>query len=121
MKYKTSLGECVEFIAGDSSRLREILHPAKQKIKLRYSLAHFRVAPGQKTAKHALKTSEVYFLLSGRGKMHISNEEFEVEANDTIYIPPGEVQYIENVSKEELVALCIVDPAWKKEDEIIYE
>jgi hypothetical protein len=31
--------DCPEFIAGDSTILRELLHPDKQAINLRYSLA----------------------------------------------------------------------------------
>ncbi len=34
MKYKTSLSECVEFIAEDDTLLREILHPDKHDVEL---------------------------------------------------------------------------------------
>lgn len=122
MKHKTSLNECIEFIAGDDTILREILHPDKHDVKLRYSLAHFRVLPGKKTKKHSLKTSEIYYIISGKGRMHVDEKEFEVSAQDTIYIPPNAVQFIENLSKsEEIVALAIVDPAWTSENETIHE
>jgi mannose-6-phosphate isomerase-like protein (cupin superfamily) len=122
MKHKTSLNECVEFIAGDDTILREILHPDKHAVELRYSLAHFRVLPGKKTKKHSLKTSEIYYIISGKGRMHIGEKEFEVSAHDTVYIPPHSIQFIENLSKtEEIVALCIVDPAWRKDNEIVHE
>lgn len=122
VKHKKSLHECEEFVAGDNCFLREILHPDKEDIKLGYSLAWFRVPPNKKTWKHSLKTSEVYYILSGKGRMHIDDASFEVGPHDTIYIPPNAVQSIENLSSsEEIVALCIVDPAWKKEDEIVKE
>lgn len=122
MDYKISLNECEEFVAGDNTFLREILHPNKKDLKIRYSLAWFRVPPDKKTFKHSLRTSEIYYIISGKGRMHIDSKEFDVNANDTVYIPPNAIQYIENLSKnEEIIALCIVDPAWRKEDENVYE
>ncbi len=121
MKHKKSLSECAEFISGDKVILREILHPDKEDLKLRYSLAWFKVLPKHKSAKHSLKNSEIYYVLSGKGIMHIDDETMEVGPNDTVYIPPNSVQWIENLSKtEDIVALCIVDPAWRKEDEKVY-
>lgn len=38
--------ECEEITAGDNCILREYLHPDKQDIDLRYSLAHARVPVG---------------------------------------------------------------------------
>ncbi len=99
-------------MAGDGSLLEEILHPAKTPLKIRYSLARARVAPGQKTAPHVLDHAEVYYILAGRGSMNINAETTEVGAGDTIYIPPGQVQFIENDTKDTLEFLCIVDPAW---------
>ena len=54
------LQHCEEIIAGDSSILREVLHPAKDDVKIRYSLAHAVVKAGQAAQPHVLKTSEVY-------------------------------------------------------------
>lgn len=109
-----------EFIAGDGTRLRELLHPDKQQINLRYSLAHAIVEVGQTSIPHSLTTSEVYYLLSGKGEMHIDGEIKIVEAGDAIYIPPLAKQYIHNCGSEPLVFICIVDPAWRKEDETIF-
>jgi mannose-6-phosphate isomerase-like protein (cupin superfamily) len=112
------LSDCEEFTAGDNCRLREILHADKDDLALRYSLAHASVAPGQTTWLHALRSSEVYYVLSGEGMMRIDGEEERVGPGDTVYIPP-EKQQITNVGARDLLFLCIVDPAWRKEDEII--
>lgn len=111
------LGDCAEFIAGDNSILREMLHPAKDDVQVRYSLAHAKVSRGQKTKPHKLKTSEVYFILSGTGLMHIDEEYCEVTPLCAVYIPPHATQYMENIGVTDLDFLCIVDPAWRKEDE----
>ena len=113
------LKDCQEFFAGDKTILKELLHPDKQNIKIRYSLAHATVKPGKTSTPHMLKTSEVYYILEGEGEMHIDNESENIKAGQAIYIPPGSKQFIENVGKNDLKFLCIVDPAWKKEDEVV--
>ena len=112
--------DCEEFTAGDGCLLREFLHPDKADLQLRYSLAHAVVAAGQRTAPHRLKTAEVYYILKGCGRMRIDQESADVGPGDTIYIPPDSVQSIENIGDSELLFLCIVDPAWQREDEEIF-
>jgi len=107
------LKNCPEFVAGDKSHLREILNPKKANLKINYSLAWAKVAPGEKTLPHKLKATEVYFIIKGDGRMHINNEEELVRRNDSVHIPPDAVQYIENIGKGNLEFLCIVDPAWQ--------
>ena len=114
------LSNCREFHADDKTILRELLHPDKQNIKLRYSLAHATLKPGDKSKPHKLKTSEVYYILEGKGLMHIDDESEKVRAGQTIYIPPNSKQWIENTGKSDLKFLCIVDPAWRKEDEVVF-
>jgi mannose-6-phosphate isomerase-like protein (cupin superfamily) len=114
------LNDCPEFIAGDNTLLRELLHPDKQPLALRYSLAHATVPVGATSQPHSLSTSEVYYILSGTGEMHISDETQIVEPGDAVYIPPDARQYIRNNGSEPLVFICLVDPAWRKEDETVY-
>ena len=116
----SDLNECEEFIAGDGSILKELLHADKANLDLRYSLAHAVVKPGNITTLHSLSTSEVYYILSGEGEMHIDEEKFPVKPDQAIYIPPDAKQKIKNTGNIDLVFLCIVDPAWRSEDEIIF-
>jgi len=113
----TDLDSCQAFISGDRVALRELLHPGKSSLKLGYSLAHATLKSGEVSLPHRLKTSEVYYILAGVGMMHVDGESAEVQANYVIYIPPDSVQYIENTGGADLVFLCIVDPAWRPEDE----
>jgi len=116
------LKECTDIIAGDNTRLRELLHPYRDyDFSGRYSLAHAEVAPGAKTLKHKLTSDEVYYILSGEGTMYIDNESAHVVAGDAIDIPPGAVQQIENTGENTLAFLCIVDPAWRAQDEEVLE
>lgn len=115
-----SLKNCPEFIAGDKTLLRELLHPDKADVKCRYSLAHAIVKPKESSTPHALKTTEVYYILEGEGTVHIGDESAKVCAGDMIYIPPNARQFITNSGNSDLKFLCIVDPAWRAEDEIVF-
>jgi mannose-6-phosphate isomerase-like protein (cupin superfamily) len=111
------LRDCEEFIAGDNCTLRQILHPDKTRLAIRYSLAHAVVHQGETTWRHRLKTSEVYYIIEGEGIMHIDNESAPVHPGSTVYIPPLAAQCITNSGTTDLEFVCIVDPAWKKADE----
>ena len=115
-----NLRECEEFIAGDASILRELLHPDKADLKISYSLAHAKVNPGQTTRKHRLNgASEVYYIIKGKGIMEINGEQQEVQAGCAVYIPPDAEQSIQNTGEEDLNFICLVDPAWQPEHEVI--
>ena len=115
------LQDCSLSIAGDNSRLREIFNPNKEDLKVRYSIAWAHVGHDEKTRPHRLTSAEVYYILKGTGKMHINNEEMSVRVDDTVYIPPDSLQYIENTGEGALEFLCIVDPAWKPDVEHIIQ
>ena len=84
-------------------------------------MAHAVLPAGQTSLKHRLKSDEVYYIIEGRGKMHVDREVIEVGAGYAIDISPGSVQWLENTGVNDLVFLCIVDPAWKIEDEEILD
>ena len=113
------LKDCEEFTAGDGSILRELLHPEKADLKIRYSLAYASVAAGRLTKPHRLQASEVYYVIEGDGLMHVDDESVEVGGGCAVYIPPNAIQFIENTGKSDLKFLCIVDPPWREEDEQI--
>ena len=116
-----SLSDCKEILAGDNTLLRELLHPVRNGAAIRYSLAHAKLARGTASLPHRLKTSEVYYFISGQGRMHVDGEVTPVGPEQVVYVPPGAVQHVENTGTDELVFLCIVDPAWRAEDEEVPE
>lgn len=113
------LKDCEEIVAGDKTLLRELLHPDKAELMINYSLAHAMIKPGQSSLPHKLKTSEVYYIIEGHGIMYIGNESANVWPGQVLYVPPNSIQYIQNTSNSYLKFLCIVEPAWRPEDEII--
>ena len=116
----SDLNDCEEFIAGDGCVLKELFHPDKTNLDLRYSFAHAVVKPGLTTGLHSLTTSEVYYILSGEGEMRIDEEKSPVKQGQAIYIPPNAMQQIKNTGTTDLVFICIVDPAWRAEDETVF-
>ncbi len=114
------LNDCPEIVAGDATLLRELLNPRHDDVEARYSLAVARLGPGKRSTPHALQTTEVYTLLQGRGVMTINGESRDIAAGDAVYIPPRATQSLANTGDEEIVFLCIVDPAWRAEDEIVF-
>jgi len=49
--------------------------------------------------------------------MHVNNEVARVGPGDAVYIPPGSTQWLENTGTVAIEFACIVDPAWRLEDE----
>lgn len=111
------LHDCAEITAGDHTRLRELLHPARDPAAIRYSLAVAWLDSGGRSAPHKLKSSEVYFIIRGSGVMHVGDESSEVGPGDAVYIPAGAVQWLENPGAKAIEFACIVDPPWRVEDE----
>ena len=106
------------FSGHEGTQIRQIFSPEDTDNTTRYSLAHCTIAPGNSSKPHKMKTSEIYYILQGSGIMHIEEEQKVVKKNETIFVPPMSRQFIENNGEGDLIALCIVDPAWKQEDEI---
>ena len=65
-----------------------------------------------------MKSGETYFVLNGEGLIHVDDEVEKIQKNQSVFIPAFSMQYIENTGEDDLEVLCIVDPAWKKDDEI---
>lgn len=119
--FGTHVQQCAEFLAGDHTRLRELLHPGKASLELGYSLAHGLLDPGTQSLWHRLKSSEVYYFIAGRGVMKVEEESMAVEAGSVIYVPPEAKQSLVNTGTSPIEFLCLVDPAWKAEDEAVVE
>jgi mannose-6-phosphate isomerase-like protein (cupin superfamily) len=114
-----NLSQCTAIVANDLCELREVFHPEHDGWPVGYSLAHAVVRPGERTLRHHLTgRSEVYYVLQGRGRMHVDAEECDVGPGDALLIPAGAVQYLENTGGEELIFLAIVEPAWQPEADV---
>ena len=116
------LSDCSRFVALDGTDICELLHPDREDedLFMGYSLAHARLGPGEASKPHRLRTSsEVYFILEGRGRMNVDGDSCEVGPGTVIYVPPGSRQNIESTGPRPLIFLCLVYPPWREEDETV--
>jgi mannose-6-phosphate isomerase-like protein (cupin superfamily) len=57
------------------------------------------------------------YIIEGTGTMVIEGEDREVGGDQVVYIPPMHWQHLANTGEGDLRFICIVDPAWREEDE----
>jgi len=108
----------------DNTTLCELLHPDRedQDLRMGFSIAHAILSQNASSKPHKMKKStEIYYILEGKGIMHIDDESEKVKPGQTIYIPPNAVQWIENIGDSDLKFLCMVYPPWREEDEELCE
>ncbi len=83
------------------------------------SLAEETLPPGRAvTPHHHHEMEEIYYILSGRGRMSVDDEECEVCAGDAVYVPRGHRHTLENTGSDPLRLLVVCGPAFFYEDEI---
>ncbi len=105
----------------EGTKIKQYFHPHNTLNGVRFSLSQFTLIQGKSSLRHKLQSSEIYYILEGAGTLRIDKESISVKKDDSVYVPPMSEQFIENTGTSDLKFLCIVDPAWKTEDEIILE
>lgn len=112
----------IEPIQGnEGTSIKQFFHPHNTLQGIGYSLAQFTLEPGKKSKLHQMKSSEIYYILEGKAHLRVDDDHIELEKDDSVYVPPNAKQNIENIGDENLRFLCIVEPAWKAQDETILE
>ena len=75
------------------------------------SLARCRVEPGVTTELHRLSVAERYVVIDGQGLMHVGEATpYPIGAGDTVFIPAGESQQVNNTGEADLVFFCVCTP-----------
>jgi mannose-6-phosphate isomerase-like protein (cupin superfamily) len=105
----------------EGTQIKQYFHPHNTLNGINYSLAQFTLEPGKRSKLHKISSSEIYYILEGKGNLKINGETHYIEKNDSVYVPPNSKQFIKNSGGVDLKFLCIVEPAWKPDDEIILE
>jgi len=112
----------IETILGtEGTKIKQYFHPHNTLNGINYSLAQFTLEPGKRSLLHKIQSSEIYYILEGEAVLKINEESYQLKKDDSAYVPPMSEQCIENMGLTDLQFLCIVEPAWKPEDEIILE
>lgn len=112
----------IETVSGnEGTAIKQYFHPHNTLNGIGYSLAHITLEPGKKSLLHKIRSSEIYYILEGDAVLRVNGESFQLKKDDSVYVPPMSEQYIENTGLTNLQFLCIVEPAWKPQDETILE
>ena len=113
--------EIPEIFGHEGSKIKNYFDPDNTDNKIHFSIAHFMIQKGKRTLLHRMRSSEVYYILEGIGILKIDGKSFTVKKDDSVFVPPASEQSIENIGDEDLRFLCIVDPSWNQENEIVLE
>jgi len=109
------------FITKDGSEIRELLAYRNSAIH-NQSLAEATIAVGTATQEHYHpKSEEIYYILSGVGRMKLEGELRDVGTLDAIAIPPGMRHKIWNTGAVPLVLLCCCAPCYENDDTVMVE
>ncbi len=114
-----NINDVPAFTTKDGSEIRELLAHRNSCIA-KQSLAEARLPPGASTAPHYHpRTEEIYYILTGTGRMQIGEEVRDVGPGDAIAILPGQVHTITNTGQGVLKLLCCCAPAYEDDDTVL--
>ncbi len=107
------------YITKDGSEIRELLSHRNSVIR-NQSLAEARLAPGGSTTlHHHPRTEEIYFILTGAGRMRVGDDISDIAAGDAIAIPSGAPHQLTNTSDVSMRLLCCCSPAYEHDDTVL--
>jgi mannose-6-phosphate isomerase-like protein (cupin superfamily) len=107
------------FVTLDGSTIRELAGPSWTPVR-NQSLAEATLPPAGETAEHYHpRSEEIYYFVSGAGRMRLGEEEADVSAGDCIVIPPGTAHKLFNPGPHPLVLLCCCAPAYADDDTVM--
>jgi mannose-6-phosphate isomerase-like protein (cupin superfamily) len=116
---KANLDQLESFTTLDGSAIRELAGPAWTPAR-NQSLAEATVPPGGETAEHYHpRTEELYYFVSGTGRMRLADAEADVGPGDCVVIQPGTPHKLWNPGAEPLVLLCCCAPAYSDDDTVM--
>jgi len=77
--------------------------------------------PGDRKAKphHHKVSEELYYVISGQGKVRLDDKVFDVKKGSLVYIPTKVVHGLGNTYSENLEILCVSSPCYKGSDFIL--
>jgi mannose-6-phosphate isomerase-like protein (cupin superfamily) len=100
---------------GYGEKIYEILGRDFDEKTENHSVAHVLIAPRKSSRLHLHPVAEEsYYILSGKARVQVGEEESIVSSGQIILIPPGKSHKIENIGEEALEFLAICVPAWQQ-------
>ncbi len=73
-----------------------------------FAMRFFTIQPGGEMPRHTNKIEHEQFVVSGRGRIAIGDEEFDVSRGSIVFIPAGVPHWYRNTGEEPFEFLCLV-------------
>lgn len=100
----------------DGSLIRELMHPDTHGNR-NQSFAEAVIEEGKSTGLHRHQVSEeIYHVVQGKGLMTLGDDQFPIQAGDTICIHPGVLHRVVNTANESLKFFCCCAPPYSHSD-----
>jgi mannose-6-phosphate isomerase-like protein (cupin superfamily) len=116
---KANLDSLQAFITRDGSSIRELAGPAWTAAR-NQSLAEATLPAGGETAEHYHpRAEELYYFVSGSGRMRLGDASGGVVPGDCVVVPPGTPHKLWNPGPDPLVLLCCCAPAYSDDDTVM--
>ncbi len=111
--------DCAPFVAQDDAIIRELCSPRNASVR-NQSVAEATIPPGGFVREHYHRTTEeLYYVLSGMGRMTLEGETRNVSAGDLVVILPGKRHRIDNLGRDPLVLIVTCSPPYTVEDQVM--
>ncbi len=81
-----------------------------------FAMRRFIIEPGGYMPNHTNEVEHEQYVLSGRARISIAGEEFEVGPGDVVFIPPRVPHWYRTIGDEPFVFICVVP---NQEDRIV--
>jgi mannose-6-phosphate isomerase-like protein (cupin superfamily) len=118
--YVKHTNQCLEITVGGHTQLRELLHHEHDMgVQIGFGLSWAKVAPGEESTLRKVLSGEVYYILSGKGRVYGAGLEYSVSEGSIIYFSPGESQNLANTGDTDLTFIVILDSAYSTDDAIV--
>lgn len=95
-----------ETVSVGKDTTRQVLIGPKQAPN--FAMRKFTIAPGGSMPNHKNSVEHEQYVLSGRAKIGIGDEIYEVKKDDTVYIPAGTPHWYECMGDEPFEFICVV-------------
>ena len=73
-----------------------------------FAMRRFVMEPGGGMPLHTNQVQHEQYVLQGRARVRIGDDEVEVSKDDVVYIPAGVPHSYESIGEEDFVFLCMV-------------
>ena len=94
---------------GDTNRLAIVFDPTIANMSLTYCVEIFDVGGKTPPNRHQIAV-ELFFVLKGQGRATCDGKTVDINAGDSILVPPSGIHVIENTGTTRLYTLCIMVP-----------